>query len=255
MSELCKWLHERLEALPAFSFPFDLEQLPRNGIYFFYEKGEVWAHGGDRLRIVRIGTHKDGNFRSRIAEHLLLDERKMQFDASRPAPHDRSIFRKNLGRALLNRENDPYLCVWEKDFTSHQVRENLSHLRDIGKERRIEAEITRLLRQTFSFRFIVMDSEAQRMGKAGLESRLISTVAQCEECRPSESWLGQYSSKGEIRAGKLWLLQHLKASPLSTGDQKMLIDSVRQTATGFARAQPPITAPSPEINPEAVGSR
>lgn len=40
MSELCKWLHEQLEQLPLVKFPFRLEQLPGNGIYFFYEEGE-----------------------------------------------------------------------------------------------------------------------------------------------------------------------------------------------------------------------
>ena len=34
-----------------------------------------------------------------------------------PAPKDRSIFRKNIGRDLLNREKDPYLECWEADFT------------------------------------------------------------------------------------------------------------------------------------------
>jgi hypothetical protein len=241
MSEVCKWLHEQLEALPVFSFPFDLERLPRNGIYFFYEKGEVWAHGGENPRIVRIGTSKDGNFRSRIGEHFLLNEKKMQFDASRPAPHERSIFRKNLGRALLTREGDPYLKVWEIDFTSQQARKKWSHSRNIGKEQRIEAQITQLLRETFSFRFITI--HGQQMGKAGLESRLIGTVAQCEECRSSESWLGRYSPKPEICAGKLWLVQHLKASPLSNGGQKMLIDAVSQTAADLAHVQP-LPAPS-----------
>jgi hypothetical protein len=33
------------------------------------------------------------------------------------------------------------------------------------------------------------------------------------------------------------LVQHLKASPLSTGDQKMLIDAVSQTAAELARVQ------------------
>lgn len=40
MSELCKWLHEQLEQLPLVKLPFRLEQLPGNGIYFFYEEGE-----------------------------------------------------------------------------------------------------------------------------------------------------------------------------------------------------------------------
>ena len=83
MSELCKWLHEQLEQLPLISFPFRLELLPKNGIYFFYEAGEVWGHGGNKLRIVRVGTHKNGNFRNRIKEHYLLDETWMNFDKNK----------------------------------------------------------------------------------------------------------------------------------------------------------------------------
>gem|GEM_PF-3534987 len=37
ISELCRWLHEQLEQLPHVRFPFKLELLPENGIYFFYE--------------------------------------------------------------------------------------------------------------------------------------------------------------------------------------------------------------------------
>ncbi len=79
MSENCKWLHIQLEQITVIKFPFKLEDLPENGIYFFYEDGEIWGHGGIKPRIVRIGTHKDGNFRSRIKEHYLLDESKMNF--------------------------------------------------------------------------------------------------------------------------------------------------------------------------------
>jgi hypothetical protein len=38
------WLHEQLELLPIFKYPFDLKLLPNNGVYFFYEEGE------DKLR-------------------------------------------------------------------------------------------------------------------------------------------------------------------------------------------------------------
>lgn len=38
MSELCKWLHEQLEQLPRIEFPFELEKLPENGIYFFMKR-------------------------------------------------------------------------------------------------------------------------------------------------------------------------------------------------------------------------
>ena len=55
----CEWLHRTLEGLPLIRYPFDPEILPYNGLYFFYEKGEVWGHGGGQLGIVRVGTHND----------------------------------------------------------------------------------------------------------------------------------------------------------------------------------------------------
>jgi hypothetical protein len=66
--KLCGWLREQLERLPLTKYPFNLNQLPRNGIYFFYEKGETWGHHGSKPRIVRIGTHKSNNFRSRARD-------------------------------------------------------------------------------------------------------------------------------------------------------------------------------------------
>ncbi|MEW6181487.1 MAG: hypothetical protein AB1522_16360 [Chloroflexota bacterium] len=127
MSEKCKWLHEKLEELPLIKYSFKLELLPENGIYFFYEIDEIWGHGGDKLRIVRVGTHKGNNFRSRISEHFLINEKKMNFDENSPKPSDRSIFRKNIGRAILNKKKDPYLKVWEIDFLRndpHKSRQN-----------------------------------------------------------------------------------------------------------------------------------
>ena len=106
LSETCKWLHEQLELLPIFKYPFDLKLLPNNGIYFFYEEDENSNHGNGipKPRIVRIGTHKENNFRSRISEHFLLNESKMNFMHTNSKPSDRSIFRKNIGRALLNKQ-------------------------------------------------------------------------------------------------------------------------------------------------------
>ena len=121
-TELCKWLNEQLSKLPLIRFPFELANLPENGIYFFYEDGESSGRNNSELRITRVGTSKDGNFRNRIAEHYLLNESKMNFDINKPAPHERSIFRKNIGRALLNRQRDDYLKIWELDFTSRERR-------------------------------------------------------------------------------------------------------------------------------------
>ena len=39
---------------------------------------------------------------------------------------DRSIFRKNIGRAILNKENDSFLEKWEIDLTPKEAREKYS---------------------------------------------------------------------------------------------------------------------------------
>ncbi len=47
-------IHELLAGLPRFDATFRNAELPRNGIYFFYEEGEKFE---GRDRIVRVGTH------------------------------------------------------------------------------------------------------------------------------------------------------------------------------------------------------
>ena len=82
--DLCRAVHEATRALPRVAYPFAGSDLPRDGIYFFFEAGEYDAHTGDE-RIVRVGTHRNGNFRSRISEHYLLGK-ELDIVADRPAP-------------------------------------------------------------------------------------------------------------------------------------------------------------------------
>ena len=97
MSFECRELHEVFNNLPRFKFPFDYNKIPLNGIYFLFEKGEL-AHGSDR--IVRIGTHTGENLlRSRLRQHFLVDNK------------DSSIFRKNIGRVILNKSGSYYLDI------------------------------------------------------------------------------------------------------------------------------------------------
>ena len=229
LSETCKWLHEQLELLPIFKYPFDLKLLPKNGVYFFYEECENSDHGNSisRPRIVRIGTHKENNFKSRISEHFLLNESKMKFTQTNPKPSDRSIFRKNIGRALLSKQKDfDYLNIWEIDFTSSIKRANYSHLRNVQKEKAIESQVTELIRKRFYFRLIPLEGQEKRMGKTGIESRLIGTVAACKLCTPTKTWLGRHSPLTKINGGKLWLYQHLSSIGLTDGDQTNLQEAI-----------------------------
>lgn len=47
--------------------------------------------------------------------------------------------------------------------------------------------------ERFSFRFIVLEGQQKRVGKEGLESRLIGTVAGCDVCKASDNWFGRLS--------------------------------------------------------------
>ena len=154
----------------------------------------------------------------------------MKFIQTNPKPSDRSIFRKNIGRALLNNQKDlDYLKVWEIDFTSNINRANHSHLRNIEKEKTIESHITELIRKKFYFRFMSIEGQEKRMGKIGIESRLIGTVTSCKLCKPSYHWLGKFSSKPQIKNGKLWLSQHLDSIGLSDSDKADLLTTIGNT--------------------------
>src|SRR6476646_10177585 len=112
MQNSCEELHQWANSLTVFTFPFDIRALPLNGLYFLFENGET-AHGTNR--IVRVGTHtgKD-QLPSRLKQHFLVENK------------DRSIFRKNIGRALLNKDNDPFLSDWELDLTARKAKDHYS---------------------------------------------------------------------------------------------------------------------------------
>jgi hypothetical protein len=139
----------------------------------------------------------------------------MVFDINKRAPHDRSIFRKHVGRALLKRDKSEYLKIWDLDFTTPAIRESYQNLRNIQIEIDVELEVTRILRDTFSFRYIEIQGEKDRIGENGLEKALIGTLAQCSCCTSSLNWLGRHSPSPRIFMGHLWLIQHLRASPLT----------------------------------------
>jgi hypothetical protein len=229
MSETCRWLHCQLERFPLIRFPFNLKHLPLNGIYFIYEVSELWGHGERKRRIVRIGTHREGNFGKRIKEHFLLGKDSFEIDPNKPKYADRSIFRKNIGRALLNRDNDGYLRIWNIDFTNKENRERFSHCRNAVKEERIETEISNILRNNFQFRFVAMDIETERIGSKGIESSLIGTLSHCELCKPSLNWLGKFSPVKEIQNSGLWLKQHLSSDEISEKEKAIFRKAVQKT--------------------------
>lgn len=198
MHSICRDLHVWANSLPLHKFPVNEHILPLNGLYLLFEKGEV-AHG--TFRIVRVGTHTGTDqLQSRLRQHFLVENK------------DRSIFRKNIGRALLNRDQDPFLSDWELDLTTRYAKEQHFTRIDINRQKAIEKQVSDYIQSSFSFVVLSADNKERRLR---LESRIISTLSFCEECQPSAGWLGQFSPKLKIRECGLWLVNELYGQPLS----------------------------------------
>lgn len=187
MSQICNELHLLFNNLERYRFPFNEKDIPLNGIYVLFEEGEL-AHGGDR--IVRIGTHTGNNrLRSRLKEHFIKENK------------DRSIFRKNIGRALLNMRKDSYIGGWELDLTTRKNKDKYFKLVDQAYQSKIENEVTKIIQKKFSFAVL---EESDKKNRLLLKSRIVSEVSKCAECKASPNWIGKHSTKDKIRESGLW---------------------------------------------------
>lgn len=184
----CKEIHKFVERLPVYNFRTPRSKLPRNGVYFFYENGEVYQFDGEvHRRIVRVGTHRSQDrFRSRIYQHFMGNKNS-------------SVFRKHLGGALIRKmePNDPRLHQWLKQ--------------DTPTFPEIEEEVSKVLREHFSFNCITVEDKEERQD---LEERIIATLAY--DCKPSPNWLGHHSASEEIRASGLWNVEHTDSPKILT---------------------------------------
>ena len=201
MTSLACELHCLLNKKERFKFPFDKFKLPKNGIYIIFEKGESF---GKMDRIVRVGTHTGENqLRSRLMQHFVKENK------------NRSIFRKNIGRCILNIENKSYLDSWELDITPKKGRENKLKKINNQLEKILENRISQYIQNNLSFCVFEVDTKEERLF---WESKIISTLsnaAQSGDIKPSENWLGNKSPKDKIRASGLWQVNELYKESLT----------------------------------------
>lgn len=211
MSILCHRLHKAVSKLKKYGFPFDEKEIPKNGVDILFQKGER-AHGTQR--IVRVGAHNGAdNLFPRLKEHFLVENK------------DRSIFRKNIGRAILSKNSDPFLKYWEIDLTTKAARRKHASSIDLKYQQKIEDQVSVYIQKNFFFVIVPIQEKDDRQF---LKSKIISTVSWCEECKPSKTWLGTHSPKSKIRKSGMWLGQHLWKNPFTDGellDFEKLVDS------------------------------
>jgi len=189
--------------MSRFRFPINDTGIPKNGIYILFEDGE-FGHGMDR--IVRVGTHTGNDqLRSRLKQHFVNENK------------DRSIFRKNIGRALLAKENDAFLEQWEWDLTTRSAKEKLLPQLDVSRQKEVEKLVSAYIQQKFSFAVFQVIEKDRRLD---WEQKIISSVSWCVECGPSSQWLGLNSPKAKIRESGLWLVNGLYKKELNTAELK-----------------------------------
>lgn len=194
MRNLVLELHQIFNGQKRYSFPFEhfINEIPRNGIYIIFENGEKYKNLD---RIVRVGTHTGNNqLRSRLNQHFIKENK------------NRSIFRKNIGRCFLNKENQPYLSLWELDTTSRAEKERNLKLLNLDFEKIVEQRISNYVQTNLSFCVFQLDTKDKRLF---WESKIVSTLAKAKDIKSSENWLGNQSTKYKIRVSGLWQVNEL----------------------------------------------
>lgn len=195
------WLHRLFERLPRYGWR-DIDAIPfEDGIVIVYERGETYR---GYARVVHVGTHTaPGRLKQRLKDHFERENRNA------------SIFRKNIGKALLNRAKDPYLDIWSLDTSRIPNRDR----EDPRTAARVERDVSAYMRVNLSFSVIPVASveSRQRLGSA-----IIATLHQAKDFAPSDSWLGHYSPESEIRESGLWQKRDLEANPLTADESLQL---------------------------------
>jgi hypothetical protein len=131
---------------------------------------------------------------------------------------DSSSFRKMIGSAILQREGDPFFAQWELDLTTHEAKEKNSNI-DSTRLAEVEKMVTEYIQKHFEFSVIEVKEKIDRVD---LESKIISTISRCDECKPSAAWLGYHSPKEKIRESGLWLTNELYKTQLGESDIQKL---------------------------------
>jgi hypothetical protein len=238
---MCARLHELFNAMPRYRWDM-IENIRFNsGIYIFFEDGENYQ---TLDRIVRIGTHRsDGRLKGRLKDHFLRENK------------DGSIFRKNIGRAILNKNNHPYLTAWNMDSSKPDIVRQMGNRYDPVFQKKLERQISRYFCDHFSFVCFPVATKADRLR---LEEGIIATLHSSPEFYASSEWRGRYSPELEIAQSGMWLKEGLNGTPLLENEYtkiKQYCSDVDAVITKIEKEMLPITNCLPQnVDPHENGA-
>lgn len=198
--ELCLNLHRLFNNMQRYDYS-TIDEIPfTNGIYIMFEKGESYR-GYDR--IVRVGTHtSDNRLKKRLKDHFLKENK------------DGSIFRKNIGKAILNKNRHPYLNVWNLDT------KKATDKYDAEFQHKIEKQISTYLKNNITFTCFRVDTKVDRLR---LEEGIIALLNSSSSFVSSENWRGRFSPINDIAKSGLWLREGLNGKPLTSTEYEKIV--------------------------------
>jgi hypothetical protein len=220
VEKTCTRIHAALSRLPLRR---SIDGVPSDGLYFFYEDEEINSHDGEP-RIVRVGNHPRsvGGLKNRLRNHYSGNK-------------NGSVFRKLLGGALIRRRNPSDSCLQPEPGRGHWERQDE---RTCSRCKPVEQEVSRLLREHFSFRCVEILNQAERNR---MEQGLIASLAACPSCRASPTWLGRHAYSQNVQRSGLWNCEFLDAMPLTHSELTRFENLAQQSAIASrtSTARPP----------------
>ena len=198
-------LHDIFNVLRRFSYPYQKKRgkewiVPRNGIYVFFEKGEVYTNPQGYLqdRIVRVGIHTKDSEKGTQRGNKLFSRLDQHFRGNMNA----SSFRKYVGDSLQKKHKQP-----------------ISN---------IEKQVSTYMRENFSF--VVFEVETQKE-REDWEEKLTSTLGQAGKngLISFPNWLGKYSSNINVRTSGLWQSDEMNGHPLNLKELQQLLQIIQNS--------------------------
>lgn len=178
---------------------------PEKGIYIFFAPDEV-KRDSDHPRITRIGTHAVSQGSGTTLWNRLIAHRGTRSGKyANGGNHRGSVFRLQVGEALLERDNltEEFPKWGQGSSAGAEIRE-----RELAHERRVSEYI-----RSLPFLWIKVDDEpGPESNRAYLERNLIALVSNYDKPAidpRNDAWPGNFSQSPMIRKSGLWNVNHV----------------------------------------------
>lgn len=171
-------------------------ELPKQGVYFFFDDNEPTKFSAAVPRLVRVGTHgvsagSVATLRNRLRTHLGT--------RAGAGNHRASVFRLHVGRAIIERDGlQEFYPNWGKGQSASK---------DITEvEAPLESKVSEYIGNLKVLFIPVLDTAGTGSMRATIERQFIAmfTEDHCSIEESSPKWLGRFSDKASIKDSGLW---------------------------------------------------